>query len=33
MSDWHVVSVALLLLAIGFIIYALWQDFAPRRDK
>jgi len=33
MSDWHVVSVALLLLALAFVLYSIWLDFPPRRDK
>jgi hypothetical protein len=33
MSDWHIVSLTLLCMATGFIIYAIWQDFPPRRDK
>ncbi|UOF80854.1 photosystem ii protein y (psbY) [Caudoviricetes sp.] len=33
MSDFHMISLFPLLAALGFVIYAIWQDFPPRRGE
>jgi hypothetical protein len=33
MSDWHAFSLFLLLLTFAFVLYSIWLDFPPRRDK